>query len=391
MADSMARRQFFGRGLGMGAGLMMLPGARSPFFERRARRQGSVPILVTSHANNTGQEAARIGWEVLSAEGSVLDAVEKAANHIEDDPNDASVGYGGAPNEAGVVQLDASIMDGRTYSAAGVASLENIRHACSVARMVMERTDHVLMVGPGALEFARKMGFEEEDLLTERSREAWLRWREGLNPNDPWGPPSHLRDIPPGTLPEGAWSTPEGARSTPEGARSAARNPGRSSAIELTGYYEDLFGEDFHHGTTNVLAVDAGGNVAGITTTSGWAYKIPGRVGDSPVIGAGLYVDGEVGAAGAVGRGEDAIKSCATYYIVLRMKLGRSPQEACVDALEMILEKYRLVNPAFVPGEHFVAISREGDVGCAAMTSGARMTVIDRDGLRRVEGPRVAP
>ncbi|MFC1544423.1 N(4)-(beta-N-acetylglucosaminyl)-L-asparaginase [Gemmatimonadota bacterium] len=377
MADSIARRQFMGRGLGMGAGLVMLPGARRQFFERRTSRQGSVPILVTSHANSTGQEAARIGWEILSSGGSVLDAVESAANHIEDDPNDASVGYGGAPNEAGVVQLDASIMDGRTYSAAGVASLENIRHACSVARVVMERTDHVLMVGPGALEFARKMGFEAEDLLTERSREAWLRWREGLNPNDPWGPPSHLRTIPPGTVRE---SVGVGAGS-----------PGHPSAGDLTGYYEELFGEDFHHGTTNVLGVDAEGNVAGITTTSGWAYKIPGRVGDSPIIGAGLYVDGEVGAAGAVGRGEDAIKSCATYYIVLRMKQGRSPQEACVDALEMILEKYRRVNPAFVPGEHYVAISREGEVGCAAMTSGARMTVVDRDGLRRVEGPRVAP
>jgi N4-(beta-N-acetylglucosaminyl)-L-asparaginase len=234
-----------------------------------------------------------------------------------------------------------------------VASLENIKHPCSVARALMERTDHVMIVGPGALEFAMKMGFEEENLLTEKAREAWLRWRESLNPNDPWGPPSHLRKPPP----------------------------------DPADFYQEFAGEEYHHGTTNVLAVDSAGDIAGITTTSGWAWKIPGRVGDSPIIGAGLYVDNEVGAAGAVGRGEDVIKSCATYYIVLRMKEGRSPQDACMDGLQMIVDKYRRVNPDFFPGEQFVAINKAGEFGCAHMSGRARMTAMSETGLEFREGP----
>lgn len=349
MSGTIPRRGFIGQGLGLGAGALLLP--RLGRFPRKAARS---PILVTSHANQTGQDAARIGWEILSAGGRAVDAIEAAANHVEDDPEDMSVGYGGAPNADGVVQLDSSFMDGRSYSAGAVASLENIRHPSSVARVVMEHTDHVLMVGPGALEFAKMWGFEEEDLLTEKARKAWLTWRENLNANDPWGPPSHLRGI----------------QEPPPGA-----------------FYETYDSEAWQHGTVNVLAIDAEGHLAGSTTTSGWAWKIPGRVGDSPIIGAGLYVDGEVGAAGAVGRGEDAIKACASYHIVMRMREGRSPQDACMDTLQMIVERYRRVNPAFFPGEHFVAISKDGEVGCATMSGKAHLTVIDVEGLRVIEGP----
>jgi len=136
-----------------------------------------------------------------------------------------------------------------------------------------------------------------------------------------------------------------------------------------------------------VLAIDSNGDIAGITSTSGYAWKIPGRVGDSPIIGAGLYVDNEVGSAGAVGRGEDVIKACSSYHIVMRMREGRSPEEACMDALRMIEERYRKVNPDYYPGEHFIALSRNGEVGCAAMTGSARMSVLDADGLRYVDGP----
>lgn len=345
------RREFFRHSVGMGAGALAL--GRLPVdLGRRVRGAHGVPLIITSHTNETGQNAMREAWAILDAGGSALDAVEKGANVIEVDPEDSSVGYGGLPNEQGVVQLDASIMDGRTYNAGSVASLENIKTPASVARLVMERTDHVMLVGKGALDFARSFGFEESNLLTPKAREAWLRWRERRGQSDDWGPPDHLRD----------------------------RGGNR------TGFLDGP--DEFHYGTTNVLAVDENGDVAGITTTSGLSWKINGRIGDSPVIGAGLYVDNEVGAAGATGRGEDVIKSCASYYIVMRMRDGRSPQQACEDALEMIVNKYRAIGNDFIPREKFVAINKDGEYGCARMGSRreARITVRNEDGLDSYEG-----
>jgi N4-(beta-N-acetylglucosaminyl)-L-asparaginase len=245
-------------------------------------------------------------------------------------------------------------MDGRTYSAGSVASLRNIKTPSSVARLVMERTDHVILVAEGALQFARDFGFQEENLLTERARSAWLRWRENLSGTDDYGPPDHLKDVP-------------------------GRPPGPN---EL---------EEFHYGTTNVLAVDANGDIAGITTTSGLSWKVPGRIGDSPIIGAGLYVDNSVGAAGATGRGEDVIKSCASFFIVMRMKDGRTPQQACEDAAESIVARYRAVGLPFTPGEKFVAINKDGEVGCARLGSNAAatMTVRTATGTAAFEGTRL--
>ncbi|MDP2957714.1 MAG: N(4)-(beta-N-acetylglucosaminyl)-L-asparaginase [Longimicrobiales bacterium] len=328
------RRDFLKTSVAAGAGAAALGGL--PVLAAaatRARIGAGTPLIITSHTNATGAEAMRQAWEILAAGGSALDAVERGANVIEVDPDDHSVGYGGLPNEEGVVQLDASIMDGRTYSAGSVASIENIMTPSSVARLVMERTDHVMLVGPGALAFARSFGFKEENLLTEEAREIWIRWREQHSETDKWGPPEHLK-----------------------GRLGTNRSDGR---MRLPPEYE--------HGTTNVLAVDSNGDIAGITTTSGFAWKVPGRIGDSPIIGAGLYVDNSVGAAGATGRGEDVIKSCASYYIVLRMREGRSPQEACEDAIEMIVERYRAVGLDYIPGEKFVAVDKAGEYGCAQM------------------------
>ncbi len=328
MSSKISRRNFFNKSVGLSAGALFFKNL--PLFGSPAK--GITPMIVTSHTNQTGQMAMEAGWRILAEGGSAVDAIEKAANVIEVDPEDTSVGYGGLPNENGIVQLDASIMDGKTYNAGAVACLENIKTPSSVARVVMERTDHVLMVGQGALEFARKWGFKEEDLLTEKARKIWLRWKENLNENDDWGPPDHLRGI-------------EKAES----------------------YWKNFPEIEHHYGTTNVLAIDKNGDIAGITTTSGLSFKIPGRVGDSPIIGAGLYVDNEVGAAGATGRGEDVIKSLASYYMVLRMKDGRSPQQACEDALHMIIDKYKNVNPDFYPSEKFIAINKNGETGCATM------------------------
>ena len=347
------RRDFIRSSLAVGAGAAML-GAIPEASASAGRIRKGAPLIITSHDNETGQEAMRQAWTVLAAGGSALDAVERGANVIEDDPEDHSVGLGGLPNEEGVVQLDASIMDGRTYSAGSVASLENIIHASSVARLVMERTDHVMLVGPGALRFAKSFGFREENLLTEEARDIWVRWREQHSETDKWGPPEHLR------------------RSRMEAPRDAHMWEPAESV----------------HGTTNVLAVDANGDIAGITTTSGFAWKVPGRVGDSPIIGAGLYVDNSVGAAGATGRGEDVIKSCASYYIVMRMRDGRSPQEACQDAIEMIVDRYRAVGLDYVPGEKFVALNRAGEYGCAQMATSTppKMSVRHAEALEMFTG-----
>jgi len=347
MPEKISRRNFFNKSIGLGAGALFFKN----FNFIKSGKVRSIPLIVTSHRNETGRKATEAGYKILLEGGTATDAVEKAANIIEVDPNDHSVGYGGLPNEHGVVQLDSSFMDGKTYNAGAVACIENIKTPCSVARKVMEYTDHVLLVGNGALEFAKKWGFKEENLLTDEARKIWLKWKQQLNDRDDWGPPDHLKDKRTGELLE---------------------------EIEI----------EHHYGTTNVLAVDKNGDIAGITTTSGLSFKIPGRVGDSPIIGAGLYVDNEVGAAGATGRGEDVIKSCATYYIVMKMREGRTPQEACEDAMKMIKHKYRYVNIDYCPGEKFIAINKKGEVGCCRMPSkrAAKMTVANDDGINIYEG-----
>jgi len=189
---------------------------------------------MTSHTNETGRNAMEAGWEILKAGGNAVDAVEKAANIIEVDPEDTSVGYGGLPNERGVVQLDASFMDGKTYSAGAVASLENIKTPSSVAKLVMQHTDHVLLVGTGALEFAKAWGFQEENLLTEKARRIWLRWKEELSPGDDWGVPEHLQNI-----------------------------------RKNESYWNDFPSIEHHYGTTNVLAIDSNGDIAAVPQQAG--------------------------------------------------------------------------------------------------------------------------
>lgn len=351
MKSHISRRNFFFKTVGAGAGLYLFPSVAGKTLQKSGK--GITPLIMTSHINQTGQNAVEAGWEILNSGGNAVDAVEKAANIIEVDPEDTSVGYGGLPNERGVVQLDSSFMDGKTYSAGAVACLENIKTPSSVARKVMEHTDHVLLVGQGALEFARAWGFREENLLTEKARKIWLRWKEEMSTIDDWGMPEHLQNL-----------------------------------KNKEAYWQDFPQIENHYGTTNVLAIDIEGNIAGCTTTSGLSFKLNGRVGDSPIIGAGLYVDNEVGAAGATGRGEDVIKSCASYYMVLRMRDGRTPQQACEDALQMIADRYKKVNPDFFPAEKFVAINKYGELGCAAMKGdkNPEMSVMTTKGFHKYQG-----
>jgi N4-(beta-N-acetylglucosaminyl)-L-asparaginase len=268
-------------------------------------------------------------------------AVIAGVNIVEDDPNDMSVGYGGLPNEDGVVELDASVMYGPTHQAGAVASLRNIKNPSKVARLVMERTDHVLLVGEGALKFAKAHGFKEEDLLTEKSRQAWLRWKETISDRDNWFPPKK-----------------EGL-------------PGEAGPVMGT------------HGTINCIAIDTAGRLAGVTTTSGMSWKLAGRVGDSPIIGAGLYVDNEIGAAGSTGRGEANLQTCASFRIVDAMGRGLSPEQACLKACEDIAAKTKLVprlcddqgRPNF--GLEFYALNKKGEFGAAGLFQGGRYAVHD--------------
>ena len=281
--------------------------------------QSKGPVILCSRGEIWGEKVLQPGWDILSGGGTLLDAIEKSANVTELDPNDTSVGYGGLPNEHGIVQLDASIMYGPTHNCGSVAALEGIKTPCSVARLVMERTDHIHIVGKGAQEFARVHGFKIENLLTDRARKIWLRWKENLSDRDDWFPPS-----------DGNYD------------------------LERT------------TGTINVLAIDSKNDVAGITTTSGLAYKIPGRVGDSPIIGAGLYVDNEVGAAGATGRGEEIIRTCGSFFVVEQMRNGKSPQEACEALCKRIIDiNGGTKNINF--NDKIVALGKDGSVGCASI------------------------
>jgi len=339
------RREFLAGTALLGAGAVLshagLPG-------RASAVPAAKPVAIAS-AN--GPAAVARAMELIAAGADALDAVVAGVNIVEDDPKDNSVGYGGLPNEDGVVELDAAVMHGPTHRAGAVASLRNIKNPSAVAKLVMERTDHVLLVGDGALRFARAHGFREEELLTDESRREWLRWKENLSPKDDWLPP---------------------------------HAPGDAGVGEVTGAYRR------HWGTIHCGAVDARGDVSCVTTTSGLAFKIPGRVGDSPVIGAGLYADNEVGTAGSTGRGEANLLNCSSVMIVEWMRQGKSPEEACLLACRRIVDHNRMRRlqdsagrPAF--NVRFYALSKRGEYGGACII-GDGTTFVAHDGtaLKRV-------
>jgi len=402
MTREIDRRGFVQRGLSLGAGAAVLgalprdavasiagAGVAHSGVARGSSGGGTTPMVMTSHSNETGHNAMVEAWDILSSGGKAIDAVERGANIIEVEPVDTSVGYGGLPNEEGVVQLDSSVMDGATYNAGSVAGIEGIKNPASVARLVMERTDHIMLAAQYAQRFAVDFGFKVEDLMTEKSRKIWLKWREERSDRDDWGPPDHLKK-PAGAAAGGGRASADALEAEAEWWAELLDLPGRDGPDREYVLADALL---HRYGTTNVLAVDADGNVAGITTTSGLAFKIPGRIGDSPIIGAGLYVDNDVGAAGVTGRGEDVIKSCASYFIVGQMGAGRTPQEACEDAAAMIKHKYRNVNPDYVPGEKFVAINKAGDWGAAQMpfrNSRPRLTLANASGIEVMEGVSIS-
>jgi N4-(beta-N-acetylglucosaminyl)-L-asparaginase len=322
------------------------------------------PVVIASanghqYKNGGTKTGVEIAFGMITEGTDVLDAVIAGVNLCELDPEDTSVGYGGLPNADGVVQLDASCMHGPLKRAGAVACLEGVRTPSLVAQKVLSDTDHHLLVGSDAQRFARNMGFKiEDDLNTERSRAAWLEWKRRTDPTrylDPVKREVVMRRIDREMMDEG-WIHP-----------------------------------DHFYGTINCNGINAKAEICGVTTTSGLAWKIPGRVGDSPILGAGLYVDGDVGAAGSTGRGEANLYSLASFFVVEEMRRGKHPKDAGMEALRRIkantIEK-RLLNARGEPNFNlsFYALNKRGEYAGVALYAppprGQRFAVCDEKGAR---------
>jgi N4-(beta-N-acetylglucosaminyl)-L-asparaginase len=338
-----SRRAFLGAAATVAAGgalprelqARLLPTLATPLAPALPAR--AVPVVVAS-AN--GLRGVARAFEMMQGGADTLDAIIAGVNIQELDPDDQSVGLGGLPNEEGIVQLDASCMHGPTNRAGAVGALEGIATPSLVAKAVMDLTDHIMLVGLGAKRFALGLGFEEANLLTEKSRQDWLRWKARLNPGDNWLDPN------------------------------------------------DDLAVAFSTGTINMNAVNAAGDLSSVTTTSGLSWKLPGRVGDSPIIGAGQYCDNRVGAAGSTGRGEANIKACGAFLTVEHMRQGMSPQDACLKTLERVVEmtEPRLLEggrPRF--GLSYYAVAKDGRTGGATLYEGGQYALADAEGARLEE------
>jgi N4-(beta-N-acetylglucosaminyl)-L-asparaginase len=338
---SISRRGFLGSAIAasLATGLNAQDKAKND-APRPPQPSGSVkrPIIICA---NNGVNYLDDAFAFLKNGGDTLDAALRVVKGPEDDPNDDSVGLGGLPNEEGVVELDACCMHGPTRRAGSVGGVRNIKNVSLVSKAVMEHTGHVMLVGEGAERFAVAMGFPRENLLTERSRKIWLLWKEYHSTDDWWGPgladphwtpPSSSLTSSPKTAPQAElWE--ERIRHLEESAAELGIEPEfRMAAVRRV-----LFPPT---GTIHCSALNDKGEISGCTTTSGLAYKLPGRCGDSPIIGAGCYTDQDVGSAGATGSGEENIKIAGAHTIVENMRHGMSPLEAGLDALKRIARNY---------------------------------------------------
>lgn len=315
MSLPVSRRTFL-EASGVAAATVALPSTPSAVLGRGAGRPAAV-------SSSNGLRAVNRAMELVLGGADTLDAAVEGVKIQELDPADNSVGYGGLPNEDGVVQLDASCMHGPTRRAGAVAALEGIKTPSEVARLVLKYTDHILLVGEGAKRFALSYGFKEEDLLTPESRQLWLTWRANRGPEDDW------LDVP---------------ETEPLVARPS--------------------------GTINLNVVNAKGEVSSITTTSGLAWKIPGRAGDSPMVGAGQYTDNDVGAAGSTGRGEANILACGGFLTVEGMRRGLKPTDACLETLKRVV---RLTPPRLLREGRptfnlsYYAVNKRGEFGAGSL------------------------
>ncbi len=345
-----SRRDFLKTSAGVGVGAAVGIGSAEALSGAPAVLPGRVaPVAI---ASGNGLEAVSTAFQAVSGGDDTLDAVVRGVNIVERDPGDRSVGYGGLPNLDGVVQLDSSVMHGPSRGAGAVACLEGIKTPSSVAVDVMRYTDHVLLVGKGAQRFAVSMGHRIEDLLTEGTRRRWIEWRARMSDTDDY-------------------LTPEET-----GMRVPPFEDEEDYGLGILDSHDGVRPQ----GTINCNVVNQDGDLSGVTTTSGLAWKIPGRVGDSPIVGAGLYVDNDVGACGSTGRGEAVIKTCGSHSVVELMRSGMSPVDACLEALRRVVTftaEARLRDGEGRPNfnVNYYAVNKNGDYGGAAIWSGARFAV----------------
>ena len=311
------------------------------------RRQTVRPVVVSDlsgirYKNGGPVSSVEKAFEMITRGEDVLDSLIAGVNIPELDPDEMGIGYGGLPNAEGVVQLDSCCMHGPKRWAGGVAALEGVRTPSLVAKAVMEYTDHHLLVGEGAQNFARNLGFEvEDDLNTEASRALWLEWKRRIDPRHYLDPKKRF-------------------------------DAGYEAGLSML--RDGLIKEDHFWGTTNSNGISPAGEICGVTTTSGLSWKIPGRTGDSPILGAGLYVDGEVGAAGSTGRGEANLFNLSSFLIVENMRRGLSPKDAGLEALRRIQTntvEERLLNSRGLPrfNVRFFVLNAKGDYAGVTMYS----------------------
>ncbi len=306
-------------------------------LQAQQQQQQGKSVVISTWAGNT--KANEQAWKQLLLNNNALDAVHQGVMVPEADPEDMSVGYGGLPDRDGIVTLDACIMD-HLGNIGAVMAIEHIIHASSVARLVMEKTPHVQIVGDGALQFALENGFKKENLLTEKSRKAWQEWLK----TSKYNPMTTMDEI--------------------------------QKSIEK------------NHDTIGMLAINSIQNISGACSTSGMAYKLHGRVGDSPIIGAGLYVDNEIGAATATGVGEEVVRICGSHTVVEAMRYGKSPEEACRIAIERLV---KIKGEAYCKKVQigFIALNKKGDIGCYSLVPNFTMAVRDENGSRVVQSKSI--
>lgn len=333
----MDRRNFILRSIIASGGLVVLKNTNGlavpktvPIIESAKK-----PMVISTWAPNVKANAA--AWQVLSKGGRCLDAVEAGVRVPEADPDDTSVGYGGMPDRDGHVTLDACIMD-EFGNIGSVMAIEHIMHPISVARLVMEKTPHVILVGSGALHFALENGFKKENLLTPNAAKAWKEWMKKSNYN-PMDTLKYMKEQ----------------------------------------QVEKEKGTQGNHDTIGMLAMDVNGNMSGACTTSGMAFKMHGRVGDSPVIGAGLFVDNEVGGATATGVGEEVVRICGSHTIVEAMRYGKTPQEACIIGVERMykIRKDKIADMQI----GFLAVNKAGEIGAYSLRKGFTYAYKLSDGI----------
>ena len=374
-----SRRQFLGSAAAMSAATAL---GHEPKTQEGAKpiKSSGKAVVITKY---TGMQSIDGAYEMLRRGQDTLDAAIFVLKAQEDDPNDNTVGLGGLPNEDGEVELDAAVMHGPTRRAAAVGGVRRIRNVAALAKTVMAHTGHALLVHEGAARVAKLFGFKEEDLLTERSRQIWQLWKESMSEQDWWGP----------SIADPAWKPPQQLTNVPVAQVLRERIERKAQEIGIDAAWRKLAVDSVLYpptGTIPCIALNEKGEMSAAVSTSGLAWKIPGRLGDSPVIGAGIYLDPEIGGVGSTGSGEENIKLVGAHTVVENMRRGMTPLEAGMDALRRLAHAYnndmtrlRYINLVF----HI--LRRDGQYAGVSLwpirSNGQQISIAVHDGTKRLE------